>query len=181
MSKSRKVRIKKFRGLVSSRKPFGIPTNAKVRENKEKGDIFIYGYPKNGYVNQEECKSGENFIKQHKVFISYAYGERGSFPYLVLGKPFVGEPNTVCTETYLAIGPFENKEVCENVLSYMNTKFFRFLVLLRKNTQHATSHVYDFVPQIDFNRTWDDDELNKMFGLSRQEAAFIDLMVREPS
>lgn len=33
-------------------------------------------------------------------------------------------------ETYLVIGPFSSKQECKNVISYMETKFFPFLVLL---------------------------------------------------
>ena len=117
-------------------------------------------------------------MSEYKVFISYAYGERGSFPYLVLGKPFLGEPNTCCTETYLLIGPYANREQAENVISYIKTKFFRFLVLLKKNTQHATSKVYSFVPAQNFDKPWTDEELYAKYGLTEEEIAFIESMIR---
>lgn len=67
----------------------------------------------------------EDLIDQYKVYISYAYGERGSFPYLVIGSHFLGNQEHV-TETYLLIGPFNNKKVSENVMTYMRTRLFRF-------------------------------------------------------
>jgi site-specific DNA-methyltransferase (adenine-specific) len=60
----------------------------------------------------------------------------------------------------------------------MQTRFFRFLVLLRKNTQHAAKGVYSFVPVQDFSETWNDEKLYKKYGLTRDEIAFIESMVR---
>ncbi len=63
-------------------------------------------------------------------------------------------------------------------MSYMKTKFFRFLVLLKKNTQHATSKVYSFVPMQNFSEEWTDEKLYKKYGLTQEEIDFIESMVR---
>lgn len=60
----------------------------------------------------------------------------------------------------------------------MTTKFFRFLVLLKKNTQHATRTVYEYVPIQNFSKSWTDEELYDKYGLTEEEIAFIDSMVR---
>jgi site-specific DNA-methyltransferase (adenine-specific) len=78
----------------------------------------------------------------------------------------------------LLIGPFISKEKCERIIDYMKTKIFRFLVLLRKNTQHATSKVYSFVPMQDFEETWSDEKLYEKYGFTHEESAFIDIMIR---
>ena len=127
---------------------------------------------------QEIIKQNVDWIDEYKVYIPRAYGERGEFPYIVLGKPFLGEPNTCCTETYLVIGPYASKERAENVISYIKTKFFRFLVLLKKNTQDAPSRVYNIVPLQDFSEPWTDEKLYKKYGLTDDEIAFIDSMIR---
>ena len=75
---------------------------------------------------KKDIKSNFENVNKFKVFITKAYGERGSFPYLVTGKPFIGLPGEACTETYLLVGPFENINIAENVISYMKTKFFPF-------------------------------------------------------
>ena len=169
---------KNFSIQISSRKPFGIETNAHINREKKNDSILIYAYPDNGYISKSKVILNKEWVDEYKVLISYAYGERGDFPYLVLGKPFIGEPNSCCTETYLVIGPFATRRICENVISYIKTKFFRFLVLLRKNTQHATSKVYQFVPQQDFSKPWTDEELYKKYGLTEEEIAFIESMIR---
>lgn len=176
-----KIRIKgekDFVHLVSSRKPFGIETNAKMSKTWSSNSIEIYAYPDNGFINRDKVLINNQWINENKVYISYAYGERGDFPYLVLGKPFLGKPNSCCTETYLVIGPFKTAAICDNVISYIKTKFFRFLVLLRKNTQHATSKVYQFVPLQDFSHPWTDEMLYEKYGLTEEEIAFIESMIR---
>lgn len=167
-----------FSTIISSRKPFGIATNDKVLNSKSLNTVEIYAYPNNGFIEKDNVLNNHSAIARWKVFISYAYGERGNFPYLVIGKPFIGKPNTCCTETYLMIGPFDSEATCENVMSYMKTKFFRFLVLLKKNTQHATSKVYSLVPLQDFSHPWTDEMLYKKYGITDDEIAFIDSMIR---
>lgn len=117
-------------------------------------------------------------MDEYKVFIAKAYGERGSFPYKVIGKPFLGEKNSCSSETYLVFGPYSSKKRAENVLSYINTSLFRFLVLFKKNTQNAAKGVYSFVPLQNFDESWTDEKLYAKYGLSEQEIAFIASMVR---
>ena len=165
-----------FEQIVSVRRPYGdIP---KIHKEQVDNDIFTFAYPLNGYINVTTIKQGQDTINKYKVFISKAYGERGEFPYLVLGKPFVGKPNTCCTETYLLIGAFDKKETAENIISYIKTRFFRFLVLLKKNTQNAAKGVYQFVPLQDFSKPWTDEELYAKYGLNEDEIAFIESMIK---
>ena len=60
----------------------------------------------------------------------------------------------------------------------MKTKFFRFLVLMKKNTQHATKAVYQLVPQQDFSKPWTDEELYAKYGLDEDEIAVIESMIK---
>lgn len=167
-----------FRGLVSPAKPFGFRTFFEGQDKPIKDGVKIFTNKGNGYVHSTEIQQNISWVNEFKVYISYAYGERGTFPYLVIGKPFIGEPNTCCTETYLVISHSKQKDICENVISYMTTKFFRFLVLLKKNTQHATQKVYQFVPMQDFSEPWTDEKLYKKYALAADEIAFIESMIR---
>ena len=177
-----------FSKLVSIRKPFGIATNDIIEQSKQQDDIFIYAYPNNGFINQHKITNNRDWIELYKVYISYAYGERGDFPYFAIGKPFFGEPKTCCSETYLVINPSNESIIAENTMRYLKTKFLRFLVLLKKNTQHATSKVYSLVPIQDFTENSDidwsksvseiDQQLYKKYGLDDTEIAFIESMIK---
>lgn len=78
----------------------------------------------------------------------------------------------------MVIGPYANKKRSENVLSYIKTRFFRFMVLLKKNTQDAPARVYSFVPIQDFTEEWTDEKLYAKYGLTDDEIAFIESMIR---
>lgn len=172
--KSRK-KFTSFETIVSARKPFGTLTKlSKISDNK----VLTYAYPEVGYLERSEITQNSELIDRYKVYISKAYGERGEFPYLILGKPFVGIPNTCCTETYLLIGPFDDEMESQNCISYIKTKFFRFMVLLKKNTQNAAKGVYSFVPLQDFSHPWTDAMLYEKYGLTDDEIAFIESMIR---
>lgn len=163
-----------FDSIVSARKPFG---DIRPQLHSTKG-VYVFAYPESGYISKEDVKQNSQWIDQYKVYIAKAYGERGDFPYLVVGKPFIGEKGTCCTETYLVIGPFNEKAEAENAMSYMRTKFFRFFVLFKKNTQNAARGVYSFVPLQDFSKPWTDEELYDKYNLSETERAFIESMIR---
>lgn len=167
-----------FEKIVSSRKPFGITTTVSPSETYDIGDVYIYAYPKNGYVSKNLITSNSEYVSKYKVFTSKAYGERGDFPYLVIGKPFLAEPASCCSETYLLISPSDSKSVCENVISYMKTRFFRFFVLFLKNTQNAAKNVYSLVPMQDFSKSWTDEELYAKYNLTQEEIDFIESMIR---
>ena len=78
----------------------------------------------------------------------------------------------------LVLNPCSTKEEAENVISYIKTRFFRFLVLFKKNTQNAARGVYQFVPLQDFSEPWTDEKLYKKYNLSEEEIAFIESMIR---
>ena len=160
--------------IISARKPFGDI----VCNTSQKVGILVYAYPNNGYISRSKIVQNAHWVDKYKVYIAKAYGERGAFPYLVLGKPFLGEPSTCCTETYLVVGSFEKKEQAENLISYMKTRFFRFFVLYKKNTQNAARGVYSLVPMQDFSKSWTDEELYAKYKLTTSEIAFIESMVR---
>ena len=76
------------------------------------------------------------------------------------------------------VGTYDDEETMNNVITYMSTKFFRFLVMLKKNTQSATRTVYEFVPLQDFSHPWTDEMLYKKYNLDKDEIAFVESMIR---
>lgn len=178
----KKIRAHKedsFRDLVSSRKPFAFDTTFDDYKSKPfEGATKIYANKTFGYVSKDKIRQNQPWISKHKIFITMAYGAGEEYPHQIINKPFLGEPGSCCTETFLVIGPFQNKAQAENVLSYIQTKFFRFLVLLNKPTQHATSKVYTFVPKQSFDKRWTDAELYAKYALDKNEVDFIESMIR---
>ena len=178
LRKVKKFNENSFETIVSERRPFNLDTNIKLSDEKKDNFIKCHAYPKEGYINKNKINKNLQLVNKYKVFIAKAYGERGNFPYLVTAKPFLGKKNSCCTETYLLIGPMDEEKIANNVISYMNTKFFRFMVLLKKNTQNAPKGVYSHVPIQNFSNSYDDKKLFKKYDLSNKEINFIENMVR---
>ena len=176
--KVKNCKERSFANLVSVSMPFGLRTYVKGHKEKGPNDIILYANKNIGYYDRREISVGNDLIDKYKVFVSNSYGAGEGFPHQIINKPFIAGKGTACTETYLTIGPFENQEICKNVVSYMSTKFFRFMVLLIKNTQHATKAVYQLVPMQDFSKPWTDEELYAKYGLTDEEINFIESMIK---
>jgi len=163
---------------VSSRQPFGLSTNFHGEKEYHSGYLRLYENQGESFVSEKLITKNRQDVKSYKVYIARAGSGSDSFPHPILGVPFVGEPNTVSSETYIYIGPFVSKEECENVISYIKTRFMRFLIMLRKVTQSTTREVYKFVPLQDFSHPWTDEMLYKKYNLDKDEIAFIESMIR---
>ena len=177
LRKVQKFKEPTFDSLVSAQKPFGLRTYVTGEYNKKTGYITLFRNGGVGYINQNEITQHKEWVNQYKVFISRAYGAGDEYPHQILNSPLFGEIETACTETYVVIGPFNSKENAFNVQNYIKTRFFRFLVLLIKNTQDAPKRVYSFVPMQDFSKTWTDEELYAKYNLSAEEIDFIETMI----
>ena len=169
---------KTFEPYVSAQRPFGLRTFAKGKATKFPGAIVLYQNGGIGYISKGEVEQNRDMIDKYKIFISRAYNAGDTYPHQIIGKPILGKPGTCCTETYVTIGPFKTEAETKSVISYIQTKFFRFMVFLTKVSQMASSKVYQFVPMQDFNKTWTDEMLYKKYGLSQEEIAFIESMIR---
>ena len=185
----RKVRTDKvhsFSKLVSPQTPFGIVTSYKgtaKRMHESDWPMYISGNDKafkggKSFAPDEKILKGREMIPWHKVYIGEAGSGSDTFPHTILGQPFYGEPGSICNQSYLVIGPFKSRPECENVISYIKTRFFRFMVLQKKNAQHAMRGVYQFVPLQDFSKPWTDEELYKKYNLTKDEIAFIESMIK---
>ena len=180
-----------FANLISSNDPFGFDTREEHSARRvrlefsltpKEDDVLIYYYQWQskgiGHVSMNEIKQGLELVDCHKILISKAYGAGDNYPHQIINVPFYVAPKSCCTETYLAIGPFDSESVAKNALSYIKTKFFRFLVLLIKNTQNAMQGVYRYVPFQDFTKPWTDEELYKKYNLTDEEIQFIESMIK---
>ena len=132
-----------------------------------------------GYVERELIKVHTEWIDGWKVIMPRAnnIGTELNDDNL---NAFVGEPNTICTESYLVIGGSAHldEQQCVNLCIYLKTKFARFMHKLAKSSQDATSKTFAFVPLQDFGKLWTDAELYAMYGLTDEEIAFIESMIK---
>ena len=164
--------------LISSTNPFNLGTTFTGKTKKD-DSIKTYSRGRNViYADKGDYTRNLDMLKQHKILISSGYNGGDKFPHQIINKPFYAEPGSGCTATYLVITGFKSEEECRNAITYMNTKFFRFLVLLKKISQHAPKDTYSFVPMQDFNRSWSDEDLYVKYGLDAYEIQFIESMIR---
>lgn len=185
-----------FSALVSPRNLFKIdvsclksdyaPSYYKVfgRFDGIRGLKFLKSY-------ETKDERAQKFLGKWKVFVSKADGAAGQLgnpvPARIIGKTVLGDPMTICTETFLAIGPFINENEANNVSKYTETKFFRFLVGTRK-LKNMTQDTYSFVPLQDFTETSDidwnkaisviDQQLYTKYHLTNEEITFIEKMIK---
>ncbi len=172
---------KRFDRLVSSRQPFGLETTFKGKMAKGKGDVLVYQNGGTSYVSEDSVSTGVHLIDKWKVYTGYAApgtGNKDTYPHRIISTPFIGEPGTISSETYLCIGPFDSKSQAESVLSYLSCRLTRLLILLHKPSQHTTRKVYTFVPTQKWTRRWTDEDLYAKYGLSGGEIAFVEKLVR---
>ena len=190
LDKVKKHKEESFSKIISSNDPFGFDvreTNSFTRvkpsfkkaEFKNSTAVYYYGWQRDGlgYIDKEKIKKNNSLIEGYKVFISKAYGAGETYPHQIINEPIIGNPNSCCTESYL-IMPFANLKRTKNAITYIKTRFFRFMVLLIKNTQNAMKKVYQFVPMQNFDEEWTDEKLYKKYDLTTEEIAFIESMVR---
>ncbi|MBR2544406.1 Eco57I restriction-modification methylase domain-containing protein [Candidatus Saccharibacteria bacterium] len=165
---------------ISSRKPFGLATNFSDYNEINNPDKFkIYANKKIGYVFKSLIPNNVGWASKYKVLVANAYGGGGAFPNNVISKPLLAEPNSVCTETYMVAGTFDTEQEARNLIAYIKTRFFRFMLLLRKSSQHIPKDVYSFIPDLPMDHKWTDEELYKRYDLSKDEIGFIEKMVKE--
>lgn len=186
-----------FENYISSRKPFNLDSNI-IKDIKRfrptikglKNPVTCYGKGKRiGFVEKKEISKNANWIDKYKVFAPYAnnIGTELNDDNL---NAFVGEPNTICTETYIVMGVELNLNAVSatNIVKYFSTKFSRFMHSLPKVSQHGTSKTYAFVPLQNFTSKSDidwrksitdiDKQLYKKYKLTPKEISFIESMIK---
>lgn len=178
-----------FSEIVSANDPYGFDVREENSYKRVRAEYSLKPFPncvkfyyngwRNeglGYIDRKYIRKSKDWVNTYRLFVPRVWGSGD--PHSDWLKPFLVEPNSCSTETYLTIGPFNNAETAENVVSYINTRFFHFMVFLVKNTQQAMKKVYAFVPMQDFNKTWVDEELYAKYGLTDEEIAFIESMIK---
>lgn len=129
------------------------------------------------WILKKKIPRNVDVTDRYKVIIPRS-GNPGS---TILGKPKISEPNSCSSNSYIVAYDKNlpnSREVAENVISYVQTQFFRFLVMTKTTTQDTAPKAFDLVPMQDFSKPWTDAELYAKYGLTDDEIAFIDSMIK---
>lgn len=179
---------KMFSEIVSSVRPFGIRTylfnkpeeyaHFKSSDEDFEGALKIWGVVgikggarrKMAYIERAAATVNADMIDKYKIFFTTSYSTGAMNPPAVI----MADPGTICTETFLVVGPFDTKEEQENCKTYIESKFFRMLLYFGKGTMHVTKDVFCYVPLVDFKRPWTDVELYRLFTLTQGEIDYIE-------
>lgn len=174
LNKVKNFKEESFCSIVSTRKPFGMATNFTdyTLNRKNNNQYELYANKTIGYVDADKITRNQDWVFMHKLLMPEAIGNADVARDRL--KPIYSEPGSCCTETYLVFGPFESKKQCDNCCSYIGTRFFHYLLSLKKITQHTTQKCYEFIPIQDFNEPWSDEKLFKKYGLTKEEIEYIE-------
>lgn len=177
LKKSLLLKEKRLMETASSQRPFGLPTNFKnYVVQKNKNTVKIYANRKQGYTNKNNIMKNIDLIDKWKVITPKAIGSGNMKDDWV--NPILAEPGSACTETYIVLYYSDSKINAENFISYTQTKFFHFLLGLKKNTQDALRGAYEFIPHQDYTISWSDEQLYKKYNLTDTEINYINNSVK---
>lgn len=171
---------RRMKEQVSAYKPFGLRTYVKPQKT---GDIILHWQKGEGPYKRKEITVGVEMIDKWKVISSRSGHEHAGNPgsdgaRRVLAKTVVLPPGTICTETYLVIGTYSTEKEARNLLAYMKTRFFRFLMSLFMYGHGITKDTYAFIPILDMTKRWTDEKLYSRYQLTKEEIAFIESKIR---
>lgn len=180
----RKVRAQKeptFSPRVSTVQPFGLRTRFHGSKDRSQAQpIRFYGSGKVTWVNTSDLRLNLDWVDKWKVLLSAATDGNEVYPLPIWDQrgPFISGPGEACSESYLVSYVAASRAEAERVVTYMGTKFFRFLVSLRKPAQHNKWENFAFVPDLPMVKEWTDVELYERYDITREEQVFIDEMIR---
>jgi site-specific DNA-methyltransferase (adenine-specific) len=165
---------------VSPIQPFSLRTNFRGAGTPKglKKPVRLIGNGEDTFIERSHVPRHEDWIDEWKVLVGGAYGAGDGFPHQIYNHPIVAGPGTACTETYLVIGRFKREVQARRFAGYLRTRFVRFLVSLRKNTQHIYNERFQFVPDLPMDSEWTDEVLYAKYGITKNEIQFIESMIR---
>ncbi len=175
-----KDKIGNLAAKVSPIQPFSIRTNFRGAETAKgmKNPVRLIGNGGETFIERSDVPRNDAWIDEWKVLLGAAYGAGDDFPHQIYNHPIIAGPGTACTETYLVIDRFRKQTEAKRFAGYLQTRFVRFLVSLRKYTQHLYNERFQFVPDLPMDQEWTDEVLWKKYGITKSEVAFIESMIR---
>jgi site-specific DNA-methyltransferase (adenine-specific) len=172
-----------FETRVSSQKPFDLHTNVHGADSPKgmSAPVLMYGSRRKSWVPRASIAKNVAWIDCWKVFLAAASDGNETFPAPIWDMatgPFVGRLGEICSGSYLVVYPTEDEAIVRAAVSFLRSRFVRFLVSLRKIAQHNDASRFAFVPDLPMDREWTDEALYARYGLTENEIAFIESQVR---
>ena len=173
----------RFSNICSSLSPFGINSSERGLEKNFPGAFRLYSSKGVGYIDKSLLTTGHDYVDKYKIMISKTSAEHAGEPdkngtFKVLSKVLPLQPYDVCTFSYFLAGPFKDMKETENAITFLKTKFVRFLILQAVTSINLSKDKFQFVPVQDFSKPWTDEELYAKYGLNQEEIDFIESMIR---
>lgn len=167
-----------------TRNQFDLESNTSLLKRNRQGSLRVYlPKGKQGYIypqNIPNYKENKNIIYSWKVLVAKTSPGDDTLPHAVVSTPISSEPGSLCTDSHLIVRIVDNKNQAKNLVAYMKTRFFRFMMILAKNGQNMTKDTFRFVPVPDLNKPWSDEQLYNLYGLTIAEQKYIKAIVTEP-
>lgn len=170
--------------LISSRNPYGFATNERGSNHSRTNTVKLITSQGEGYVNINRITQGQNSVNKFKVMIGRVTSEHAGEPdkstgkYKVFSSMRILKPNEICTDSYVIGGVCDSINQAENFYNYLRTSFVRFLILQSLSSINLSREAYILVPVQDFSKDWSDEKLYAKYGLTDEEIAFIESMIR---
>lgn len=148
--------------MVSGQTPFGfVSTYRGTADPAVDADaIALKSSGAISHVLRADIKKNQQWVDMYKVIFSKATCEHAGTPdrsgkYRVLSSATILPPGTICTQSYLVGGAFSTQDEAENMLTYLRTRFARFLMLQTITSQDLSPDKFMFVPTQDFTNNGD--------------------------
>ncbi|MEX3015499.1 Eco57I restriction-modification methylase domain-containing protein [Gymnodinialimonas hymeniacidonis] len=171
--------------ILARDKEFGWTSNFDGFHKTEKpGDVPLYYIRKmkrsHGFIEREKITKSAHLVDTWKLLVPAVGSGRErekSGVDIVLGPSQIAPNPSVCTQSFLFFY-VDSQAAAESIQSYYKTRFFRFLVSLRKITQHATHGTYSWVPMQSWDRHWTDEALFEKYAITSEEQSYIEALIR---
>ena len=189
-----KVKADKFfSSIVYSRNPFSITNTDLTTQIAFNAAISVFSSKGIFYVTPNTIRSNKELIDKWKVIVSKTAAEHAGQAdkegrKRILSRIEVLGPNKICSESYLLVKICQDEKEAKNVVSFLKTRFVRFLLSTILLTQNIAKDKFAYIPVLDFTSNNDinwcksipeiDQQLYLKYHLTNEEIAFIEKMIK---
>ena len=180
ISKVEKFNEPKLSSKVYPQRPFGLRTFVTPLEN---GDITLRYNKGKGPYRKDLIQQNQHLIDKWKVITSRTSSEHAGQAdkegrKKILSATEVLAPGEICTETYILIDTFETETEATNCLNYLKGNFARILISAKVTAQMVSQDSFSFVPIQDYSEPWTDEKLYAKYGITPDEQAYIESLIK---